>query len=142
MAKGRLVVGAHVLVYVNQRPFGRVAEFEHESDTPGRQVKCVDSVIPAEIVPQAVSFSGSMQIYRLHQDGGIEQVGMTATWQDLPREKYFSVAVFDRFSQTLLFRADRCKVLRQRWAMRRGYVMGTVQFTGILWNNATEPSSA
>lgn len=141
MAKGRLVVGAHVLVYVNSRPFGRCAEFEHESDTPARPVKCVDSVIPAEQIPLAVSFSGSMQIYRLHQDGGIEQAGLTATWQDLPREKYFSIVVLDRLTQTTLFRADRCKVLRQRWSMRKGFVMGSVQFTGIIWNNATEPSA-
>ncbi len=142
MGRPRLVVGAHVIVYVNNRPFGRCAEIEYESDTPGRAVKVVDSMFPAEQIPLAAFFSGTMQIYRLHQDGGIEEVGMSGTWQDIPREKYFSVLIVDRFSDTVLFRADRCKATRQRWTHRKGFVMGTVQFTGILWNNATQPSTA
>lgn len=142
MARSRLVVGAHVVCYVNNRMFGRVADIEWDSATPRKESRCVDTLKPAELMPEAVSVNGQMTIYRLHNDGGIEAAGMVATWADLPREKYFSLLILDRVTDTVIFRADECSVEHQSWKAQKGYVMGRIRFKGLDWSNETAPSTA
>ena len=142
MARSFLVVGAHVVVYVNGKPFGRVAEMSVRPMTPHRAVKTVDVLYASELVPTGNEIMGDMKIFRLHKDGGLETAGMAATWADQTRAKYFSILVRDRVTDTVLFRSDRNVVLGQSWHFGRGYVMGDVQFQGLVWDNETQPAGA
>lgn len=141
MGLSRLQVGAQTLVYINGRLFGRCADVGYESNTPQRFVQPIDVIVPAELVPGAAKASGTISIYRLHGDGGIQAAGMIPTWRDLMRAKYFSILVIDRFSDTVTFRADACSVTREAWRHGRGYVMGQIAFDVLAWNNETEPSA-
>jgi hypothetical protein len=141
MALSRLMVGAHALVHINGRLYGRVASIDVDSSTPHREVQPVDVLTPAELIPQAAKLSGSMQVYRIHGDGGIQATGMIPTWRDLTRGKYFSILITDRFSDTTFFRADACSCTGDRWRIARGYVMGQISFKGLAWTNETEPSA-
>lgn len=141
MARSRLLTGAQTLVYINGQLFGRIADISWSSETPQSEKKVVDWMPPWELVPQGASVRGVMTIYRIHKDGGIEGAGMTANWNDLTRQKYFSVMVLDRVTDTVLFQADKCSVTGQSWRIGRGYVMGNINFTGLYWNNETSPSA-
>lgn len=141
MGLSRLMVGAHALCHINGRLFGRVADISVESDSPHREVHCVDTLEPAELVAQALRGGGQMAIYRIHGDGGIQATGMIPAWRDVTRAKYFSILITDRFSDTVFFRADACSVLKESWRVGRGYVMGSVAFKILSWGNEVQPSS-
>lgn len=141
MALSRLMVGAHALCYINGKLYGRVASVDVDSATPHREVQSVDVLTPAELIPQAAKLMGSMSIYRIHGDGGIQATGMIPTWHDLTRGKYFSVLVVDRFSDTTFFRADACSCVGEKWRIGRGYVMGQISFKGLTWNNESQASA-
>jgi hypothetical protein len=121
--------------------FGRTADIKWTSSTPQREVHVVDWLPAWELVKQGVSLHGLLTIYRLHKDGGIEAAGMQATWADLVREKYFSIMVLDRYTDTVIFQANRCSVHSQDWRAARGYVMGTIGFQALDWNNETSAST-
>ena len=142
MARSPILVGAHVVVYVNGTMFGRVAGLSHSMDSPIRELHGVDTYLPIELVRGPVSIRGNMTLYRLHNDGGLESAGMIGTWNDLTREKYFSILVLDRSTDTVVFRADRCGVSSQNWTYGKGYVMGNVGFNGLLWTNETPDSTS
>lgn len=137
----RLVTGAHCRVYINGQAYGRVAELEWEAETPRRMTRHLDTLLPGEAIQQAVSVGGSLTVYRIHGDGGLEAAGLVAPWQNLSREKSFALLVVDRFLDSVLFRADSCSTIRQKWTYRKGLVIGSVGFVGLLWNNETQPAA-
>ncbi len=139
---GVLVVGAHAKLYINGSAFGRVADYGFTESTPQKEVHGIDYLPPWELVPQGVSISCNMTIYRRQQDGGLEGAGLKATWPDHPMAKYFSVLLTERSSDTVLFRADRCSVESQSWHFApKSYVMGQVSFRCLLWSNETQSTS-
>lgn len=140
MARSRIVASPHVVVYVNGKLFGRVASLGFGAETPQRELRVVDTLEPAELIPQGCSVRGNLTIYRLHRDGGIEAAGLAAAWADQTRQKYFSLMVVDRVTDTVLFRADHCATTAQSWNAGRGFVMGTVAFVGLNWSNETVPA--
>jgi hypothetical protein len=135
----RLVVGSHVIVYINGQIYARVADFSYAMATPQKLVHGIDTLLPIETIPTSAEVKGTMSIYRTHGDGGIEARGMIATWDDLTRGKYFTIDVVDRASDTSMFRADRCVVQDQSWRVARGFVMGQISFSALNWSNETAP---
>jgi hypothetical protein len=140
-AHNLLVVGAHCRVYINNQPFGRIADFGADETTSRKEVKVVDYLPPFELIQTGASARFNASIYRLHMDGGIEGAGLKSVWPDLPREKYFSFLVLDRLTDTVLFRADKCSVEHQSWRVGRGFVMGTISFVVLDFSNETQATS-
>jgi hypothetical protein len=100
--------------------------------TPKRQIHCVDLFEAAELVPLSGSVSGSITVYRLHRDGGIEGSGLQGTWESIVREKYFSITVVNRLTDTVIFSSPRCSVEGQEWRLpSKAYAMGVITFVGI-----------
>lgn len=135
MAQSILVVGAHARLYLNNTPYGRVADYSWTEETPQKPTQVVDYLPPWELVPGAVQVHVQMTVYKARRDGGIEGAGLKSTWAGMPLQKYFSALLLDRVADTVLFRADRCAVTSQQWTVHRGYVMGAVTFTALLWGN-------
>lgn len=137
----RIVTGAHLTLYVNSRAYSQVESLDWSLETPRRTIHVVDTLEPAELAPLGHRVTGTLSIYRVHLDGGPEAAGLNATLQDLHREKYFAFLVVDRLTDTVVFRADRCSVISQRWsAPARGLVRGQITFEARLGGNETSPS--
>lgn len=104
--------------------------------TPRKEIRGIDTLEIVELAPVGASVRGSLQVYRFHRDGGIEAAGLAATFDSLTREKYASVMVIDRLTDTVLMQVDKFCVQHQNWAITpRSFVIGTVSFTGIDYNN-------
>jgi hypothetical protein len=131
--------GARVVCYINGSVLG-VNSFKFTSDTPRRPVYCLDMQFPGELVLQSTRIVGTLGVYRQASDGGIEGVGMIATTPDLMSEKYFTILLVDRVTDTVLFSAELCSVLSQDWQVSTKDLMhGTIQFQAILWSNEVRP---
>ena len=140
MARSPILTGARVAVYVNGVMFGRVSSFRYASDTPRREIRGVDSVIPFELAMTISKVSGSMTVYRLSQDGAAEGAGIVSPLDELTREKYFSIVLIDLVSNTAIFRADMCSAESQTWSFdAKSMVQGTINFTGLTYRNETRP---
>jgi len=135
----RIVVGAQVLCFINGMPFAHVTSVRFSSPTPHVARKGIDSIIAFELSPVGAACAGSLSMYRLSQDGGLEGRGIVAPFAHIPREKYFSLLVIDRKTGQKLIQADLCKVTAQEWSVAvKGRMEGSFSFEGIEWNNEAE----
>ena len=141
MSKSNLVTSAKVCCYINGNMVGRVTAFRWSSDSPRKAAYGLDCNTPYELMPTTSRCSGSVSLLKITGDGGIESLGMAAHSSQMVREKYFSLTIVDRVSDTLLFRADYCSVTNQSWDIaERSLVRGTVSFEGLYWNNDCQSS--
>lgn len=142
MSRALTLPGAAITCYVNGQRFGRVTSFSWESMTPFKARYGLDSADPFELVPMYTKVQGSIGLLRTVGDGGAEGAGMTVSFEDLPRGKYFSLMLVDRGSDQVLFQAELCVAKVQKWDVRsRSIVTGSVEFEGISWTNESSSQS-
>lgn len=136
MAASRLLTAARVIAYVNGRPYAAVISVKFDSATPKKAAYGIDSGEPFELMPTTTKIGGTMMLLRTVGDGGPEGNGLVAEFSLVPREKYFTLALVDRLTDTLIFRADQCSVLNQSWDIpAKGLAMGSLSFEALTWNN-------
>jgi len=141
--RARSIVTAGVICYINGKPFGRVKDFRFESSTGKKPQYAVDTLEPYELIPTITRVTGSMTLQRTVGDAGAEGAALTVRFEDLPRERYFSVQLIERVSDTLIFEAKYCAVTRQSWSFpEKGVVTGSVEFEAIDWSNELRPAQA
>lgn len=136
MARSPLLTGSKVALFINGVMYGRVAAFHYTSETPRRVIYCVDSPSPFELAPTTNAVSGTMTVYRLIDDGAAEGAGMVAPIDELPREKYFTILMFNLLSGAVVFQAEFCSVQSQTWTFdAKSLATGTINFTAIRYDN-------
>lgn len=128
--------GAKVILYINGLPYAAVTAFKWDSATPKKAIYGIDSADPYELAPTQNRITGMLMLLRIIGDGGAEGAGMVAQFPDVTLEKYFTLALVERSSDTQIFRADSCSVTSQSWDVpARGLVMGTLNFEALTWSN-------
>jgi hypothetical protein len=143
MSRARTIVAANVLVYINNLQFGKVRSFSFTSQTPRDPINGIDSLDPFELAPTTTRITARMGLYRTLGDAGAEGAGLTTDYDNLSKEKYFSVVLVERSSDTVIFRADFCSVNSQTWdIVSRELVTGTVEFEALNWSNEIKPMTA
>lgn len=136
-----ITVGAGVVCYINAKPCGKVISFNYTADSPRRFIQTVDTLIPYEAVPGPTQVMGQLRMYRIRSDGGAEGLGLIGPQvlengeSGIANEKYFTIAIIDRISDTTLFQSNYCSVINQNWGIERGHVIGTIGFRALMFNN-------
>ena len=103
MARSRVVVGAHIICYINGQHYGRVSHFAFRSIATHRPLYGIDITEPQELAVAQTKITGNMKVFRTVGDGGAEGAGMITSFDNLPRGKYFTVQLVERGSDTILF---------------------------------------
>jgi hypothetical protein len=136
MARSRLLTAAKLVLYVNGKPYSLATHLRWDSGTPKKSIYALDSGEPYELAPTTTKVSGSIGLLRLIGDGGLEGAGITPNFESLVREKYFTMALIERSTNTEIFRANRCSVVNQSWDVpSKSIVTGTFVFEALDWNN-------
>lgn len=132
----KILTGANLVVYVNARPYGLVERFTWTEATPSRENRGIDTVEALELAPTHSSVSGTMEIWRLKADGGLEGAGLKTHSRQMNRGRYFSLTLIDRITDEIFFQADRCRVDSQTWPVAvKQLVKGTVSWKGLSMRN-------
>ena len=135
----KIIVTANTVCYVNNVPLARCCGLSYTSQSMHKEMHCVDILEPTELIPTTLSFTGTIDIYRLHRDGGIEAAGLIPTWDNLTRSKYFSLGLKDMFADTFILQVDKCAVDSQSWRVfPKGHVQGSIFFKGFRYHNESE----
>lgn len=139
MARSKTVTSAGVIPYLNGKAFGRVRGFLFTSDTPKQALYGLDSTEPFELMPTTTRINGRISIYRTIGDGGAEGAALAASYDFLAREKYFSLQLVERASDSVIFEAMYCTVVRQSWSVpEKGIITGEIEFEALDWSNETK----
>jgi hypothetical protein len=132
----KILTGANLVVYVNARPYGLVERFTYTENTPSRENRGIDTVDTSELAPTRSDVFGTMEIWRLKGDGGLEGAGLKTHSRLMARARYFSLTLIDRVTDEVFFQADRCRVESQTWPVPiKQLVKGTVSWKALQMNN-------
>lgn len=134
--RAKTVTSAGVVCYLNGKRFGRVRDFSWSSSTPRKALYGIDITEPQELLTTTTRITGRLSLWRTVGDGGAEGAGMIATYEDLTKEKYFSLTLVERYSDTVIFEARYCSVTSQSWnAPEKGLVTGSMEFEALNYSN-------
>ena len=137
---GQIITGTDVLLYINGRRFSRVFSFDFDSSTPSKEIIGVDVTSVIELAPTISRCGGSIGLYRLRGDGGLEGAGISPPVQELPRGKYASIMLVDRITDTVIFSALNCHIEDQKWSIKtKSLMVGSAVFKALTWNNEVKP---
>jgi hypothetical protein len=134
--KPRLLASARILVSINGRLYGRCGGISWSAATPKKAARGVDTPYVQEYMPTTFEVSGTMTIYRMVGDGGLEGAGIQALQTDLSREKYITIQLIERETDSTILQINQATVQGQSWnAIAKGLLMGQFNFSGIIFTN-------
>jgi hypothetical protein len=116
--------------------FAKVASINLRMTSTKRHLHTIDTPLTAELIPLTAEVSGTITVYKLRGDGGVEGAGLAAAFSNLVMGKYFSLALVDRSNDQIIFSLPQCSVESQNWDINsKRYVMGQIVFSALSWSN-------
>src|SRR6185312_4953643 len=139
MARPRLLVAARILVIINGQQYGRCAGIQWTSSTPKKKARSVDSPLVQEYMPTTLEVTGTMTVYRMIADGGLEGAGIQAPQIQQSREKYITIQLVERETDTTILQINQATIEGQSWnAVAKGLLMGSFSFSGVIFSNEAD----
>jgi len=134
------VSAPHVVCYMNGVMFGLIVGLpQWNIETAQREGRGIDSNTVQELIPGSFRVSGTFQVLRGRETGGLEGAGLVASGRAMLQQKYINIELVDRLTDTTLFKATRCAIDRQSWSVQpKGLVMGTFGFIGSDFENESK----
>src|SRR6266568_9420570 len=127
-----VVAAAHLRVFVNGRLLGWTTGFQPRVATPVRPAQGIDQPQTFELMPTTYRVMGSMDVLRGRLTGGLEGLGLVASGRDLLKQKYKTIEIVDRVTDTTFFKATGCVVTDQTIRIApKGIVVISLQFEGL-----------
>lgn len=128
--------GADIKVYINGRLFKPVVSFAFSLSSGHHAISGIDNMAPFELAPGPTRIKGNMDLLRARMDGGLEGQGVAATHNNILLEKYFTLALIDRVSDSVILYVEDCVIVDQNWNIQsRNIITGQASFEGIGWAN-------
>lgn len=139
MGAPRIVRGSDLKVYINGQLYAVATSIRWQINNGRHSIMGIDKITPFELAPGASTISGTIDCERLRQDGGLEGYGITAPQKKMMLEKYFSLAVIDRSTDTVILAIEQAAVGTQNWQVKaKGNVEGSFSFEGMQWESDLE----
>lgn len=128
----KLQIGANITCRINGQDTGIVFDIQYSMSTPHSEDRGIDSLEPFDLSPNMTEVMGTIQVYMLRNDEGLEGRNVTAGLPHIPEGLYFSLQLEDRDSGFLIFKADHCVCEVQQWRMAtKSIVVGQFSFKGL-----------
>ena len=87
-------------------------------------------------MPTTYAIEGTMQVYRMIGDGGAEGAGIQAPQAIQSREKYGTMVLIERDTDTPILQINMFVVNSQSWVLgAKNLMVGTISFKGIVFTN-------
>lgn len=132
----RLLTAARLIVSINGVMYGRCGGISWAPVAPKKAARGVDSPLVQEYMPTTIEITGQMTVYRMIGDGGLEGAGIQASQIDISREKYITIQLVERQTDTTVLQINQATVQSQSWnAIAKGVVMGQFSFAGVIFTN-------
>jgi len=131
-----VIQSARVICYVNGKVVGFCTAFKFQSRNNHKSIQGVDAPEPFELAPTTTQATGSLGLLRMTASGGLEAPGIMPTFADLPRERYVSITLVDRLTDSIVFHTPNGKFTSQEWDFSAKSIgTGSASFECIDWYN-------
>jgi len=132
----RTLRGGDIKVYINGQLFKPVVSLNFSLSSGHHAISGIDYNSPFELAPGPTRIKGSIELLRARMDGGLEGQGVAASHDDILLEKYFTLALVDRITDSVILYVEECVIIDQNWNVPSKNIMtGNATFEGIGWAN-------
>jgi hypothetical protein len=138
MAGIKTLRGADIQVYINGQPFGVATGVRWQADKGLHSIMGIDQYTAFELAPGAQSIKGTVECLRQRADGGLQGRAVSAPEAQVMLEKYISLALVDRSTDTVILAIEQALVGNESWQVTsKGFLSGSFSFEGLGWTNET-----
>lgn len=139
MAGFKTLRGADLQIYINGALFANATSVRWQASKGLHEIEAIDQYIPFEIAPGQCKITGSIECTRVRQDGGLQGRGVSAAEHNLMLEKYISLAVVDRSTDTVILAIESALVGDESWNTgATSLLQGSFMFKGLGWVNEAD----
>lgn len=139
MAIAKTLRGPDIKVFINGRIYAPVTSFRFNTATGRRPIMGIDQGTPFELAPGPQHVTGTIEVLRIRNSGGLEGAGIAAPESLILQEKYFTLTVIDRVTDSVILQIDEAALVDQNWsAVAKGVVAGSFSFEGMSWGNEVQ----
>lgn len=139
MGTPTVLKGADLQIYINGRLFGVATGVRWNANDGRHAIFGIDQYTPFELAPGQCTITGSVECIAQRLDGGLEGRGIHAPEDMMMLEKYISIAIIDRSTDSVILAIENAAIDSQSWqAGAKGVVAGSFSFEGMGWTNEAE----
>ncbi len=130
--RNKLVVGAGVKCYLNGVDLGIVIGINWSVTTQREEEHGLDTLHPFEASPMATSTNGTIQVYRVRDDDGLEGYHLVRAMENIELDQYFTIELKDRVSGVTYLKVNHASITAQSWSVgAKGVLTGQFSFVGL-----------
>lgn len=139
MSISKTVSGASSKLFINGRVYPYATSIRWVASTGRKEIFGIDQSTPFELSPGNDTIQGTVEVVRIRSSGGLEGAGITASERLVLQEKYFSLLLIDRTTDTVLLQIDDASLMEQSWnVINKSIMTGSFTFKGIGWSNESD----
>lgn len=139
MSTAKSLRGADIRVFINGKIYPPVVSFRFSASTGREAIHGIDKSEAQELAPGATTIKGTMEVIRIRASGGLEGAGIAAPERKILQEKYFSLTIIDRVTDTVVLQIDQAAITDQNWqTASKSITTGSFSFEGIGWSNEVD----
>jgi hypothetical protein len=139
MAITKALRGADIKVFINGRLYPWVVSARWSASYGRHAISGIDQSTPFELVSGACTVKGTFDILRIRASGGLQGAGIAAPERKILQEKYFSVTIVDRMTDTVILQIDQASVSDENWqTAAKSMLSGSFSFEGLAWVNEVD----
>ena len=139
MSIAKSLRGADIRVFINGNIYAPVVSFRWSASTGREAIHGIDQAEAQELAPGASSIKGTFEVVRIRASGGLEGAGIAAPERRILQEKYFSLTIIDRVTDTVVLHIDEAALTDQNWqTASKNITTGSFSFEGLGWSNEVD----
>jgi hypothetical protein len=132
MANQRVMVGAHIKLYINGNVYNEVQELSYIMDYGEEAIYGIDSVFPQEIKITKVSIQGSVSGVRVRGTNGLQGKNIRPEITQSHFAPYISIRITDRRSGEDIMFVPYARVSQEKLSVTaKGVVNASFSFIGL-----------
>jgi hypothetical protein len=113
MARTLVLTGAHIKLYVNNKPYKVVQAITLNVDYGETEIYGIDAAYPQEIAATRVTVRGTVSGVRVKFSGGIQAANLRPLFTEIAASPYISIRIQDRQSGEDIVFIPNAKVSRE-----------------------------
>lgn len=110
MSQPVTLVGAQIIVYLNNQPYNVVQSITFEIDYGEDEIYGIDAPYAQEIAPGKITVRGSIKGLRTKLSGGLQGANLRPLFTDLAASPYVSIRIEDRSTSESILLIPNAKI--------------------------------
>jgi hypothetical protein len=139
MAIVKALRGADIKVFINGRLYPWIVSARWNASYGRHAITGIDQSTPFELPSGACTIKGTFDVLRIRATGGLQGAGIAPPERKVLQERYFSLTIVDRLTDSVILQIDQAAVTEENWqTAAKAILSGSFSYEGMGWVNEVD----